>query len=508
MASHRLGWYVHYRKQNYKKYGLGYNENSKENMVTSNQLNGYKKQMIGQIQKNITESQLKDFEDLFNNFTYGMISQNYNDKLYQQAIEKMLELLNETMHTKYSQKSKLLNDVKSLQNLSQNDNLNKINENGNKVSIVEKFIKELDILYKEGQNMINHVNYTKIVQKKEEFNNCAKKLRALVDQYKKENSKIGNNFTIKYKNGSTGEVLRNVMIEARDLLKINTIPSENNVTGVIGEEFVNLLLKVGAENILNNQKLSLDEINKKIINQDFKSKNISIRVSGQDRSSPKNIQSRYAKKISAGNTGLFAEINSTQNKADVTIGFKGRNIGISVKNYGFYSNNKNQGKIGLVDGSPMMTMISNMNYTFINHWLNLKTVTKNAKGIVYKDLRDQADIVMKIGILSRAASGKVAGKTGIADIIAVNSRHGKEWRFLSIHSLIDNVIKNSSQLNKVAYFSNYPKSTIIQQWSGKRNIKNSAEALKRINKILTYLQGQKLSVSLKVANNETGKFTI
>ena len=67
-ASHRLGWYVHYRTKNYKKYGLGYNEQTKESKVSIDELNAYKKEIVYQTRQNISDSNIESFEKLFNKF--------------------------------------------------------------------------------------------------------------------------------------------------------------------------------------------------------------------------------------------------------------------------------------------------------------------------------------------------------------------------------------------------------------------------------------------------------
>ena len=80
MASHRLGWYVHYRTKNYKKYGLGYNEQTKESKVTPAELNAYKKEIIYQTQTPFPKE--KGFRALFIRSFYEKRSQRSGIKYY------------------------------------------------------------------------------------------------------------------------------------------------------------------------------------------------------------------------------------------------------------------------------------------------------------------------------------------------------------------------------------------------------------------------------------------
>lgn len=505
MASHRLGWYVHYRTQNYKNYGLGYNEKTKESKVTPAELNAYKKEMIYQTRQNISDSNIESFEKLFNDFTYGMTFNNKEDKeLYNKIINKMLEILNNTIHEKYSYKSKLLTNVKNFANLTGKSNLNQINTKSN-ISTVQKFIQELDNLWKNNEKMINHLKYEDIQKNKQKFYDCSAKLKRLVNQYKAENPNVGSNFFVMYNKGDVGAQLRTVMKEARELLLLNTIPSENQITGIYAEEFTNLLINVSHEKILENQEITLKEVYRKLINLGKTIPN--VRVSGQDKSSTTKDKSNYAKGIvKFGSDGFFASTQATYNKADVEIQYKNRNtIGTSVKNYGFFNGS---GNISLVDGVSMDDIIDNMNTTFVNHWLNLKTINnKESSQSRLQNLRIKADTVMKIGILSRAASGRLSGRSGVADVLAINSRHGQSWRFISIQKLVNDIVNNENLLNR-ASFSNYPKDHILQSWSGSKKKPSSAEAMKRISAVLAKLEQHKLSVTLKVANIQSGEFTI
>ena len=266
----------------------------------------------------------------------------------------------------------------------------------------------------------------------------------------------------------------------------------------MGEESAMLLAQVTGSAILGNIKNIDKEIEKKLVNG-VKKNDIKVTHTGLEESYTKPVKSAFNKSLKEKQgTYLLKAHQTSQNKADFEMILpSNKKVGVSVKNYSF----KNKNTISLVDNTSIVTLMSNFpNPEFINHWLNLKTVSKDDKGdslsSKYGNLKEQADETMKLGLIALAASGKIRGKANSADIIAINNRAGKQWKFISISNLI-----NMPGIENLARFEGYPSGDIVQEWVGDKRNRNYKDAYSRINNILMKLHSNKLKVYLNVTKN-------
>ena len=497
--ANKIGNYIHYHKANYIKYGIGMKDKGKK---TIKDFSNYKNEIKNMITTTVSDQQLINLSQNYTNFFYGNpIDMGKINSKQTKAQKLFLEHFNKRLLNKYSQIVQGFYKVDSLANLTtHNKHLSK-NLSGNKNSVssevFKKIYKTIERLAIEGVTN-QHRNYAKLKQNSDEIMQLVKEFQKIDKQWS--GSRDIMRFDYSNNKGDLGLELKNLLNRAYEIIKLDNIPGNSNLIGVLGEESALMLAEVTGSMILDNVDNIHDIVYKNLVNG-VKNQGLKAFHTGEKESYIAGNKKQYLKTLQdKNNSYLLRAKKSSQNKADFEIKLpKEKRIGISVKNYSF----ANRNDIGLVDKTSIIRLASNLNTEFINHWLNLKTYSKDDNGINYNALKQEADNTMKLGILALAASGRIAGKRNSAEIIAINNRTMKQWNFISIA----NLIKKQNALS-LAKFTNYPESPVLQTWYGDKKKKNYPDAIGRIDTILGDLHQKKLTVSLNVTKAKGMKWIV
>ena len=493
-----IGNYIHYYKSHYDEKGINPSRWGSSNKLKD--FTSHKEILKSMIQSSLNQAQLDNLSKNYTNFFYGNpLDKNKTESKIRKGEELFLKELHSILMTKYSQKVQGFYDVKRLFNLTTSNKHYSENLSKNKtyvsVDVFNQLYEAIEKLAIEGVTS-EHNNYQKILQNSKKIEETYKKFQKLKEQWLNSSPNMKN---IDFNTNKAKDIgLRNLLQDAYDIVKLDSIAGHNNLAGVLGEESAMLLAQVTGSAILGNIKNIDKEIEKKLVNG-VKKNDIKVTHTGLEESYTKPVKSAFNKSLKEKQgTYLLKAHQTSQNKADFEMILpSNKKVGVSVKNYSF----KNKNTISLVDNTSIVTLMSNFpNPEFINHWLNLKTVSKDDKGdslgSKYGNLKEQADETMKLGLIALAASGKIRGKANPADIIAINNRAGKQWKFISISNLI-----NMPGIENLARFEGYPSGDIVQEWVGDKRNRNYKDAYSRINNILMKLHSNKLKVYLNVTKN-------
>jgi hypothetical protein len=86
----------------------------------------------------------------------------------------------------------------------------------------------------------------------------------------------------------------------------------------------------------------------------------------------------------------------------------------------------------LVDGSPLTTMVQNMDTNFVNHYLNLTSI----QGLKSSSLANEARAEMKKNLALTALAGlHIPGKKNHVNVFAVNDKLGTGIKFITVYNL-------------------------------------------------------------------------
>ena len=194
----------------------------------------------------------------------------------------------------------------------------------------------------------------------------------------------------------------------------------------------------------------------------------------------------------------------TQQKADFTLRYGGKTIGVSMKNTDmskdFYIDKKTnqieQSVIKLQEGTSLYAFLLGIQKDKIiknihNHFLNVFSQEPNKLG----DIRKQASNAMILSLLYSSLSGKGLGKIeGFADILAIEDKNEKigilpKVRFYNITSILNNIASNIEQ-NKInlQYSPNFDIFTLKNDWQ--------VTVKKRITNLLLQARGTQLSMAI------------
>ena len=194
----------------------------------------------------------------------------------------------------------------------------------------------------------------------------------------------------------------------------------------------------------------------------------------------------------------------TQQKADFTLRYGGKTIGVSMKNTDmskdFYIDKKTgqieQSVIKLQEGTSLYAFLLGIQKDKIiknihNHFLNVFSQEPDKLG----DIRKQASNAMILSLLYSSLSGKGLGKIeGFADILAIEDKSEKigilpKVRFYNITSILNNIASNIEQ-NKInlQYSPNFDIFTLKNDWQ--------VTIKKRITNLLLQARGTQLSMAI------------
>lgn len=179
-------------------------------------------------------------------------------------------------------------------------------------------------------------------------------------------------------------------------------------------------------------------------------------------------------------------------KADIVVNFKDKNkaLGISAKNIGV-------DKIGMVDSTPLITLLLDQEPDFVTHYLNMRSY--NGTGIIplnSQSVSDYNDMIKKIAAM-KSLQGLIAGKQGYsAQILIVNDRVAGKVKVIDMNKMFENVKKD---INKYFIFQGLDNVRLTNGWVGMAPDGGINGAMERISNTLMELHKYKISVSMNRA---------
>lgn len=180
--------------------------------------------------------------------------------------------------------------------------------------------------------------------------------------------------------------------------------------------------------------------------------------------------------------------NVTQDKLDVIFDWNGDQLNITAKNYKLADSSS---MIHLVSGTSLLYLIQNENPHFVNHWLNLMSgASRKSK---YLDNLQEAHLAMKITIFAKALTGQGLGRTGEADTFVLNWRSRRIVYVLPVNRIIATAAKDLDGCVKI---TGYPSAGIGSSWVGSKEF-DMGNAMQRITALLGKIRASKITVQIK-----------
>ena len=182
----------------------------------------------------------------------------------------------------------------------------------------------------------------------------------------------------------------------------------------------------------------------------------------------------------------------TDDKVDVNFDFNDELFKISAKNY----KDPLHSGIHIVSGTSLLAMLldADTSVDFVNHYLNITSSNPGDSNLI-----ESAHRAIKLTILLKALTGySTSGASGEADTLVVNSRMTRHIYVRSmgeIMNMISNQIDNLDSFMHVSGFTD-----IHSSFVGSKDWPNIEASKVRITKLLMDLHAQKISVSLKNFN--------
>ena len=182
---------------------------------------------------------------------------------------------------------------------------------------------------------------------------------------------------------------------------------------------------------------------------------------------------------------VIATTHTSQGKVDVEIEWQGKKLEISAKNV-----NLDNYYIHILDGSPLLYMLQDVDSEYVNHFLNIFAAHKghSSKSASVASYRMGILQDIKLVLMYKAITGDVAGRK-TANLFIVNDSRTGAVKVYAIDDLIDKIEKqpiDGIQLNGKTFNTSI---NLYNKW-------DSVSAMNRVSKLLADAHSKKVSVSL------------
>ena len=460
-----IGEYVHYKKKNYIRYGTGYPENKSEKSRYGQAMEVFansRQQILSQIHKSDNTNSYESIEKFLNDLMYGSPQNSgIGSQVFQQFQNEVLEEFQKTY---------------PYLGIDFNNGLSVYNEFGQTppenttLSTLKGYVEKINKLLQ--NNQIASKNIEEI-----------KQLQLDIDNYVQMCLQQGQglNSTINLNNSS------NIIDRINLAFHVGSKPSSQAIKKVF-----NIWLAIANKLTATNANKTAQEL---LANNLIKplSSHISMKNFSQDIVSNESIQGVLPKGWNYISSAASFQFQSTsQDRLGVIFNYDNDVFQISSANYSLGSTNK---QIYLIQGIPLMNLISNMGQIdFVNHWLNC---ISTGEGAVETNRIQQAHILMKLSIFATALNN-YKGVGGSADTFILNNRAERRIYVRSIQDMayqMSQIFMETNGENKMVSISNYPK-TINNIWVGDMDYKSRSLAQQRISNLINSLHGYSLSVSI------------
>lgn len=177
-------------------------------------------------------------------------------------------------------------------------------------------------------------------------------------------------------------------------------------------------------------------------------------------------------------------------KADIVVNFKDgkKSLGISAKNIGV-------DKIGMVDSTPLLTLLLDQNADFVTHYMNIMNYNETSSVALNNQLiSEYSNMVKQIAAL-KSLQGLVGNKQGYsAQILIVNDRVAGQVKVIDMGKIFGSIKKN---IDKYFTFQGLDNVRLANSWAGGIAPDGGINgAMTRISNTLMELHKYKISVSM------------
>ena len=463
-----IGDYIHFKKENYRKYGTLKPGNGTNFSDVTSVFNQQRKMLKSRI-PSTNSSNLKGLENFLNGMMYG---KDDDGKAYDEVAIKELQKLVETEFQKaYSNFDINFKNGIEVYHPEQGTQAQRIS------------IKTLHNYLKTIQNMVNgSIKLSKTAN----INEIESVLNQL-ETYLKSNSQQTGMISLK-----NDLVAADLIPQINRVLKMQSLPWNKAIGDVfeywlaLASQYADGLAEVESDKIIEQCVKGTSKSGIQISFDKFSSDYVDI-----DQIANSGVFKQGWQRIDDSNSFMFDK--PIQNKLDVLFKWDGDELRISAKNYKLADSGK---LIHLVSGTSLLYLIQAENVDFINHWLNCVAGSKsNNLGKILQD----AHTTMKLTLFVQALTGMNQG-SGFADTFVLNNRTKKHIYVRSMKEILD-AVENNVEAIKI---SNYPNS-IPNKWVGKNmGVMSQASAKQRISNLIAALQTYKISVSMSSSVLDTG----
>lgn len=494
--ANRIGNYIHYHKSNYIKYGIGV-KNKFDPQFSYGQ---YRNRLLKEYQDNKLHAFAIRYEKTLNSFYSGVGRMRLTEEMSKEKQKQLEQAINNVLLKQLKHVSTKLvvgtdgrfKSVKQISSASQPFHYTKavVNEHFKKrtTSIHRDTLKNYLIDIQNKASMLtNTANSQELKSILNKLNTTADK----IDQYLKKNlPSSSQKFSI---DGKLGSILNQIL----ECYHYNFSLSNAHNNGIIGE----VMGAFAAEFVIQGANVEIDKIEKEVVKK----------LTSTQRSAPK-AEIKTSGKHSGLNhafSSVFAidwskwtmDQGASQNKADITVDFDNKPIGISYKKYS--ANSVKKFGVKTVSETSLLTYLIDEDTNFINHWLNLVTLADESKANIDDSFllkkRQEAQSIMKLIIALKSVRG-AAGREGNANIFAIN----KGKNIFKVYTLYDIIKKITLNKSLTGVRVEGMQDRYIQEWSGKRLVYSMKESPNRISELLSKIHEEKISVHL---TNAIGLFS-
>lgn len=449
-----IGEYVHYRWENYIKYGTTRKGSSDQ----YNGLDNYLKSKRAKIKKSISDTQKDQIETALSAIMTNSTSADENIIKVQSDVQKALEerfddLQNidfETGKVAFKRDPNLL-----VGKIKPTDSLKKIRD---KVERLEQSLAKQAATSKDANKIVIVQNQIKDVMIKE--------LTPILDN-------IDNTF----KRDKTKRIHLNK--------NTNYIELRKQFNEIIDEyaKYPGIWAQQGA--LFEEAAARLPDIVEDIITAEMIATNMEGVTIEKDKFT------KWATKTKSFGD-LVETTSSSQGKIDVSITWKtGEVQGLSLKNV-----NLDKYFVRLVSGSPLLNMIQDMGGDNVNHLLNIFAIHPGSVAGSLSTLRKSAAEDLRLVLLYKALSGDVGAQRSKAEYLVVNDNsrgHGYKVRVFSIADILDQAERNRDLIGVQANGKTLDASFRL------KNTFSKVSANERIAALLVDAHSKKISASLSTS---------
>ena len=486
-----IGDYVHYRAENYQKFGIfqtskGKNTNAKQDFLKS--YREAKQNLLSRVQFSSFKGNVTELEQAFNDKKKAL--QNLKDN---SAEKEGLKYLSRILDEKFKKRTDLLNaDFKNLEAIVQQERMryNKNNIERYMEKTMKRFANHL-INFEEALN--NAEKFGEI--NKNQFDQISTSLKAIKKEFENLQEK---SWTDKRQHKLSKA--KNMFQSFNDLIKSLQPPTlqEYGDIGEVSAAYIMLLLNGKSE--MEASKLIEEELkpstkNKILIGKQgyiTEMSNLSGRYVDTTELS-KSWGSTWTLSAGKKENQIMTTITPSNQTIDIKVSWNEHDVLGSVKNVSSKYN------VHIAQGIPLTSLFNLVNTDFVNHYLNILALNYKPGSNLAGSLNFGTEIMEKTLIL-RGFAGARGNDNKQANVLIVNDRSTGKTHLLDISSILKTLLNlNKQQLSNYINISPTLPKKVNNEWKGSYSpmIPSSGGAKTRITSIINELHSYKMSLTLR-----------